>query len=239
MSFSVKPSGIYINNCYYFEMNKNFITLCSSTYERIKHDIIFGVLAPGVKLKLETLKNQYSASVPTLRETLNRLTADGFVYAPEQRGFFVNTVSQNDMIEIANLRILLECHALQLSIENGDTDWEGELVAAYHKLSLVEKRMQNGDNLQKENWKRYDWEFHLALIRACSSKNLLSLHSTLYNKYLRYQMLVLTNRGSVAAAEHKEIFDAALDRDTAKATNTLKKHILEGLNHTVSAMWSS
>ena len=157
-------------------MNKNFITLGSSTYERIKHDIIFGVLAPGVKLKLETLKNQYSASVPTLRETLNRLTADGFVYAPEQRGFFVNTVSQNDMIEIANLRILLECHALQLSIENGDTDWEGELVAAYHKLSLVEKRMQNGDNLQKENWKRYDWEFHLALIRACSSKNLLSLH---------------------------------------------------------------
>ena len=51
----------------------------------IKSDIITGALRPGKKLKLDALKVQYSASVSTLRETLNRLASDGFVEVPEQR----------------------------------------------------------------------------------------------------------------------------------------------------------
>ena len=218
------------------DMNKAANTVRTSTYERIKRDIIFGVLAPGTKLKLDRLKSEYETSVPTLREALNRLSADGFVQSPEQRGFLVTPVSAEDLVEIANLRILLECHALQQSIEAGDTDWEADLVAAYHRLNLIEKRMQNGENSQKELWKRYDWEFHLASIKACSSQNLLSLHSTIYNKYLRYQMLVLTYRGEAAIDEHHEIFNAVLERDKKRSVAKLKTHIKEGLTHTLAAM---
>ena len=218
------------------DMNKAANTVRTSTYERIKRDIIFGVLAPGTKLKLDRLKSEYETSVPTLREALNRLSADGFVQSPEQRGFLVTPVSAEDLVEIANLRILLECHALEQSIEAGDTDWEADLVAAYHRLNLIEKRMQNGENSQKELWKRYDWEFHLASIKACSSQNLLSLHSTIYDKYLRYQMLVLTYRGEAAMDEHHEIFNAVLERDKKRAVAKLKTHIKEGLTHTLAAM---
>jgi DNA-binding GntR family transcriptional regulator len=218
------------------DMNKAANTVRTSTYERIKRDIIFGVLAPGTKLKLDRLKSEYETSVPTLREALNRLSADGFVQSPEQRGFLVTPVSAEDLVEIANLRILLECHALEQSIEAGDTDWEADLVAAYHRLNLIEKRMQNGENSQKELWKRYDWEFHLASIKACSSQNLLSLHSTIYDKYLRYQMLVLTYRGEAAIDEHHEIFNAVLERDKKRAVAKLKTHIKEGLTHTLAAM---
>ena len=49
-------------------------------------------------------------------------------------------VSQRDLIEIAKLRVLLECHALKTSVESGDDDWEGNLVAAHHKLQLMEKK---------------------------------------------------------------------------------------------------
>ena len=211
-------------------------TVGHSTYERIKHDIIFGNLAPGTKLKLDGLKTVYAASVSTLRETLNRLASDGFVSAEEQRGFFVTPVSKDDLSEIANLRILLECHALRESVENGDTDWEGDLVAAHHKLRLMERRMKSGDETEKELWKRYDWEFHLALIRACNSKNMLELHAVLFWKYLRYQMLVLTYRGDEAAQEHKDIFDAALARDSEAAARRLEEHITNGLVHTLDAM---
>ena len=88
-------------------MTKIINTVGSSTYERIKKDIIFGNLAPGSKLKLDGLKEQYDASVSTLRETLNRLSSDGFVEAAEQRGFFVRSVSREDLAEIANLRLSL------------------------------------------------------------------------------------------------------------------------------------
>lgn len=217
-------------------MTKQLSTVGTSTYERLKRDIIFGVQKPGTKLKLDGLKTQYDASVSTLREILNRLASDGFVAAEKQRGFFVTPVSKEDLQEIANLRVLLECHAMRKSIENGDTDWEGELVAAHHKLHRMEARMQAGDETQKEGWKRYDWEFHLALIRACNSQNLLSLHSTIYDKYLRYQMLVLTFRGEEAAAEHKGMLDAALARDPNTATRILEDHIRKGLTHTLKAM---
>ncbi|MCA0905447.1 GntR family transcriptional regulator [Ruegeria marisrubri] len=217
-------------------MAKQPSTIGASTYQNIKRDIIFGELQPGSKLKLDALKERYSASLSTLRETLNRLASDGFVEAPEQRGFLVTPVSREDLTEISELRVLLECHALELSIENGDTDWEGNLVAAHHKLHLMEQRLLKGDDSEKETWKRYDSEFHQAMIAACNSKNLLSLHSIIYDKYLRYQMLVLTYRGEVAAKEHKHMFDAALARDADTAKKLLEDHIRNGLTHTLEAM---
>ncbi len=216
-------------------MQKQLNTVGSNTYDSLKHDIIFGQLEPGSKLKLGVLKDQYAASVSTLRETLNRLASEGFVLAEEQRGFFVSPVSKEDLIEIANMRILLEGHALKESIENGDAEWEGNLVAAYHKLSLMEEPMLSGDESQKETWKRYDWEFHQAMIQACNSKTLLSLHSIIFDKYLRYQMQVLTFRGSSAATEHKNMLDAALARDTQRAREILETHVLKGLQHSMSA----
>ncbi len=216
-------------------MAKQTSTIGASTYQRIKRDIIFGELEPGTKLKLEALKERYSASLSTLRETLNRLASDGFVEAPEQRGFFVTPVSREDLLEIAELRSLIECHALELSIKNGDTDWEGDLVAAHHKLHLLEQKLLKGDDAEKETWKRYDFEFHQALIAACNSKNLMSVHAIVFDKYLRYQMLVLTYRGEVAANEHKAMFDAALRRDTDTATSILRQHIQNGLDHALDA----
>ena len=212
---------------------KNINTVGSTIYQNIKKDIIFGKLAPSSKLKLDKMKLNYPASMSTLRETLNRLSSEGFVLAEEQRGFFVAPVTHEDLKEIADLRILLECHALKLSVENGNTDWEGNLVAAHHKLHLLEKEMLSGNTANKEEWKRYDWEFHLALISECGSKNLITLHSLLYDKYLRYQMLVLTYRGGEAVQEHKDIFEAALQRNATLATKVLKQHIIKGLEHTL------
>ena len=211
-------------------------TLGSSVYQHIKRDIIFGALEPGAKLKLEGLRKRYGASLSTLRETLSRLASEGFVNAPEQRGFFVSPVSKEDLIEIANLRVLLECYALRASFEHGDTEWEGNLVAAHHKLHRMEKQMLAGDESEKELWKRYDWEFHLAMIQACQSNNLLSLHSILYDKYLRYQMLVLTYRGEEAVFEHKAMFEAALERDVERGVQMLDVHIRRGLEHTLMAI---
>lgn len=217
-------------------MTRSAVTVGSSTYERIRHDIIFGELAPGSKLKLDALKERYKASVSTLRETLNRLASEGFVDAAEQRGFFVHPVSSDDLIEVANLRILLECSALESSIPAGDAEWEGNVVAAHHKLHLIEKKMQAGDHSETELWKRYDWEFHQALVAACNSRNLLSLHATIFDKYLRYQMLILTYRGAIAANEHRLMLDAALARDVSATKTLLKTHIQSGLEHTLTAM---
>lgn len=210
----------------------------SMLYARLKQDIIFGRLAPGAKLKLDDLKNTYAASISTLREALNRLASDGFVSARRQRGFIVAPVSRSDLTEIANLRILLECTALEASLQSGDTEWEAELVGTYHKLRLTEERMMSGDTEVKEVWKRFDWEFHKTMIQCCRNRNLLALHSTIFEKYLRYQMLVLTFRGRAAADEHKAMLDAALDRNIQKTQEILTAHVLGGFENSISAFTS-
>lgn len=202
-----------------------------STYAAIRKDIIFGQLEPDEKLKLEALKTRYGTSVSTLREMLNRLSSEGFVIAREQRGFFVAPVSPADMREIADLRILIEGHALEKSINNGDTEWEGQIVAAHHKLQRTEQMMLAGDESVKETWKRYDWGFHQTLIQACNSRTLMDIHATVFDKYLRYQLRVLTFRGEIAAREHRQLLEASLDRDTGKALKILRQHIEGGMEH--------
>lgn len=210
-------------------------TIGDSTYHRIKTDIIFGQLAPGEKLKLEGLRGRYGASVSTLREILNRLTSEGLVVAEGQRGFEVAPVSPENLKEISALRQLLESNALELSFAAGSVEWEATVVAAHHKLHLIERKMMAGDRSVTEQWKRYDWEFHQALISACGSQVLLEAHAGVFDKYLRYQMISLTFRGQIAADEHRELADAALAHDAAAAQTILKRHIQGGVEHCLAA----
>ena len=205
------------------------------TYRRMRTDIIFGRLAPGQKLKLEAMKEAYGTSISTLRELLNRLSAEGLIVAEGLRGFEVPPVSGPNLREIAAMRQLLECHALQQSFAAGDMEWEGRIVAAHHKLSSVEKRMQNSDRSEVEMWKQYDWQFHQALISACGSRVLMETHGAVFDKYLRYQMLAMSNRGEIAIREHKMLLDCALERDAATACKTLAAHIDGGVEHTLAS----
>lgn len=204
-------------------------TIGDSAYRSIRKDIIFGQLRPSEKLRLEPLRKRYNVSVTTLREILNRLTSDGLVVAEGQKGFEVASVSDANLWEIAELRLLVEGHAVARSFEKGDLDWESQVVAAHHKLNRLEDRMIAGDMSAREDWKRADWGFHRALITGCGSKTLMDLHSELFDKYLRYQMLTLAFRGEHAAREHAELLEAAFARDARKAKEVLGIHILGGV----------
>ncbi|WP_332682335.1 GntR family transcriptional regulator [Bosea sp. (in: a-proteobacteria)] len=202
-------------------------------YRRIRADIVFGRLPPGQKLKLEVLREAYEASVSTLRELLNRLASEGLIAAEGQKGFMVAPVSATNLREIAAMRLLLEGHALAQSFAAGDMEWEGRVVAAHHKLAQMERRMLDQDRADAELWKRYDWEFHHALISACGSQVLLDTHAAIYDKYLRYQMVAVIFRGQIAAEEHQILLECALARDMARATAVLDVHVNACVEHTL------
>ena len=120
------------------------------------------------------------------------------------------------------------------SFAAGDMDWEGRVVSAHHKLASMERRMSEGDRSQAELWKRYDWEFHQALISACGSRVLMDTHAGVFDKYLRYQMIALSYRGDIASNEHAELLDCALKRDAARACEVLTRHVAGGVEHALA-----
>lgn len=204
-------------------------------YQRIRGDILFGRLAPGAKLKLDQLKAQYDISVSTLREILNRLTSERFVLAEGQRGFEVSPISRQDLKEVAALRQLIEAHAIENAFAAGDVEWEARVVAAHHKLASMEDKMNSGDRGETELWKRYDWQFHQTLISACGSQTMMETHASVFDKYLRYQIMALGFRGDVGMREHRMLLDCALARDARKAREVLAVHIAGGVEAALAA----
>jgi DNA-binding GntR family transcriptional regulator len=206
-------------------------TIGESAYRRIRSDIIFGVLAPGQKLRLERVSESYGMSIPTLRELLNRMCAENLIVAEGQRGFEVAPVSAEDFRQVAELRLLLENHALEQSYSAGDLDSEGRVVSAHHKLGVMEKRMLAGQRQDQELWKQCDWDFHHSLISACGSDVLLAAHAAAYDRYLRYQMIAVVFRGEIAAREHQALLETALARDWKRAQSIMVSHIRGCVEH--------
>ena len=212
-------------------MENIHLSVTENIFEKIKYDIVLGVLKPNQKLKLNLLQKEYNVSISILREVLNRLCGDGFIIYKVQKGFFVSPISKEDLHEIANLRIILETHALEISIKNKDYEWEAELLGAYHKLNHAENELEKNNLNAKSLWTKYDAEFHQMLIKKCNSKNLIQIHGVIFDKYHRYQLLVLNYRGKESIKEHKKLLDYALTDDVQKAQKVLKDHIKKGVHH--------
>jgi DNA-binding GntR family transcriptional regulator len=210
-------------------------TVGEKAWLRLREDIVSGRLGPGQRLRLEVLRGEYGFGISTLREVLNRLATEGLVRAEGQRGFEVAPISRHDLREIADLRLLVETHAMAASFRNGGIEWEARVVAAYHRLAAMEARMEGGDASATDQWKRYDWEFHQALIAACGSVALMQLHGLVFDKYLRYQRLALSFRRKVAAGEHRALLDHALRRDVPAARRLLKLHLEGGVAHALAS----
>jgi len=208
-------------------------TIGEDGYRRIRTDIVLNRFKPEQKLKLEALKEAYGISVSTLREILCRLSAEGLVIAEGRRGFEVAPASIGNLRELADLRILLESHAIEQSFANADVEWEGRVVAAHHKLAQTERKLHDRSE-DAERWKRYDSEFHRALISNCGSRTLMEAHAAAFDKYFRYQMIVLDYRGDEPIHQHETLLQCALKRNVALAKQTLFDHVTNCVEHAVS-----
>jgi DNA-binding GntR family transcriptional regulator len=212
----------------------NTETAGEKAYRLIRRDILFGRLEPSQRLRLDDLRESYGISISTLREVLNRLTAEGLIFAESARGFEVASVSPANLRELASLRLLLESHALQQSFTAGDMEWEGRVVAAHHKLATMESRMLSGDRAAHELLKRYDLEFHHALLSACGSNVMLDAHAAVFDKYHRYLVIALVFRGELSAREHRQLLECALKRDFQTARKVLSQHINDCVAYTLT-----
>jgi DNA-binding GntR family transcriptional regulator len=213
--------------------NDSADSISETVFRQLRQDIILGVLPPATKIKLEQARQRYSISISSLREILYRLTAENLVVAEGQRGFEVSPVSRQELLELADLRILLECHAIGLSFAAGDLEWEGRVVAAHHRLAAVERRLLSGDASRTIDWVRYDWEFHQAIVSACNSASLMQSLSSVFDRFLRYHMLAQSFRGQAVVDDHQLQFELALKRDVGAAREVLRRHVQSGVEHIV------
>ncbi|ALA17674.1 MULTISPECIES: GntR family transcriptional regulator [Chelatococcus] len=212
-------------------------TNAEKAYRLIREDIVSGELRPGLKLKIEMLRDRYGIGAGPLREALARLSGDHLVTLFGQRGFVVAEMSVEDAREIGNLRKMLEAEALSESIPAGDRAWEERVITTYHRLERLELSANQGvDHLAE--WERLNHAFHEALVSACPSAWLLRLRAMMFKHHERYRRLsrVRTVLTRDIHLEHRALLDSALERDTARAVDTIRTHVQRTTDAVIAAL---
>ena len=192
----------------------------SRAYNALRSQIITTEIPPGERLKVETLKGALNIGASPIREALSLLTSDQLVDRLDRRGFRAAPVGSDQFSEILMLRCALEDLALAQSLAKGDSDWEENLVLAHHRLSRA-------DRTDARSYEDIHKAFHMALLEACGSPILMRFCSQLYDLNIRYRHLA--NKADSygkrdIAQEHEDILNAAVDRDLAKTSETLRSH---------------
>ncbi|MGO4339686.1 FCD domain-containing protein [Labrys sp. KB_33_2] len=215
-------------------------TLAERAYRILREEIVSGALPPGLKLRIEMLRDRYACGAGPLREALSRLVGDHLVVMIGQRGFVVAQTSVAEAVEIGNMRKMLEAEALSLSIMAGDDAWEERIITTYHRLEQVEKRSTSTE-VDLAEWERRNQAFHEALVARCQSVWLLRMRQMIFKHHERYRRMsrMTTARTRDVHLEHKALRDFALDRNVDGAVETMRNHIQRTTDAVIAALTDS
>lgn len=202
-------------------------------YWDLRNRLITCGFEPGLRLKPETLREDYQCAASTIREVLLRLSADQLVELRDQRGFRTPVASRRQLEELTEIRILVEGEGARLSLLNGGLEWEANLSAAHHKLAHVENTMRGATDLTQfiQVWSACEWQFHLALISACGSAIMIDLYRDVYDRH-RQQLMMVTRQFGYRRdniSEHRAILEAALAHKQDECISLIGSHLRLGL----------
>ena len=189
-------------------------------YNKLRGLILTGELAPGAKLKIESLRGILGVGASPIREALSLLTSDQLVVRQDQRGFRTAETSQENFQEILTLRCSLESMALRLSTENMTDERAEELLVVHHRMTRVQGGPTDAFEARHKN-------FHMALISNCNSPLLLRFCSQLYDLNIRYRFIAGRSTGYEGRKvddEHQQILQAVLDHNSEQADTLLVSH---------------
>jgi DNA-binding GntR family transcriptional regulator len=221
------PSEISINLAAPEGEVRGHRTLASAIFSRLRDDIVTCRIEPGDKLVVSAISARFDVSLAAVREALSRLVAAGLVVAEDQRGFRASPLSIDDLMDLTNTRIEIECLALRRSITAGGEEWRSKVAIAWNTLQAVPRMSEHETGLHNPAWSAMHARFHAALVCSCGLKWLMQFRDTLYEQSERYRQMAVAIEPEARDidAEHRAIVEATLAGDADAATADLARHI--------------
>ena len=196
--------------------------LRESVFEVLLLAIVRGEMKPGNWSNHKLLAEQLHVSVTPLREALQDLAACGIIENQYNRGTIVRPFGPAQLLEIFQVRALLETEATRLACTRMD------------RSTLMELQSQTAELMAKEspNWASLvitsDDNLHSAIASSCGNLRL-------KEEIFRYRSLLTSIRRAVAdhrypfdmaLPEHLAIIEALLNHQPDAAAKAMTRHIL-------------
>lgn len=186
--------------------------------EGLRDAILAGSIGEGTQLRQDQLAEQFGTSRIPVREALRQLEAEGLVKIEPNKGAIVTSLSIDDVLEMLDIRIALECHALRLAIpEMVDEDFD---LAA----GILDSYNREPDPV---HWGKMNWQFHWAIYAPCHKPRLLSMIEANYghvNRFVRAQVSRAAGKDR-PQQEHEQLLAFCRQAAVEDAIALLASHI--------------
>ena len=180
--------------------------------------ILSGAYEPGTPLRQDEIAERFGTSRIPVREALRQLESEGLVTFQPNRSVIVKGLSLDDVIEMLEIRIALECRALKLAIPN----------MAVEDFEAAEAILKAYDESQDQAaWGEMNWRFHWTLYVPCHRAKLLAMIEANYghvSRYTRRQVSSATGK-TTPQHDHVKLLELCREGNVDAATSLLEKHI--------------
>ena len=208
--------------------------LVDTAADAIRRMIFTEELVPGSRIRELQLCRRLSVSRTPVRAALVALSKEGLVDLVARRGAFVHAYSDRELVEVYQIRAVLDGLAAELAVANAapealrliETTIEEE-EREYRRIAAGTSEARLGPR-ESYALAMHDLRFHRAVLQAAGNQQLLFLmdgghvmHKSLF-VMLKYP---LVKRVEVRIEEHRQFLSALRDRDADRARSLARAHV--------------
>jgi DNA-binding GntR family transcriptional regulator len=191
----------------------------------LKREIMDGRLAPGTCISIGELAARWDVSSTPVRDAIRRLESKGFIKVNPRRGVYVAQMDAATFRNVFELRIALECQAVESATRNAPVEAIEHAIEEYRDAQR--HFQQSGDrSLMAER----DYTVHDLLMRFCTNDKLVQIMRELRDLIDWAQATIVSRRPDaydITINEHLQVLEAMYARDVSRARTAIRDH-LEG-----------
>ncbi|RAI01667.1 GntR family transcriptional regulator [Acuticoccus sediminis] len=201
-------------------------------YETIRKLLVEFRLRPEERINEVQLSRTLGLSRTPIREALNRLASEGFVELSPNRGFHVRPLSTEGLLDLYELRSIVECAAFQLMCKRADPEDLADFGDFWASVR-DDYRDRDPDEILE-----LDETFHMMLAELSGNqeipKQLSAINARI--RFIRRIQIEHVTHDTGQVLQHDAIVDAAMKRDVEAGTAALRSHIEITVSATQQAM---
>lgn len=195
--------------------------------EILKLRLVSGDLAPGQIYSASSLATELGVSNSPVREAMLTLVNQGLMETVRNRGFRVVPLSQRELRNIYDLRVLIEIPSMARLAEMAEAVRARESEFA----AIADTIVSSAKIADIVRYLEADRAFHIGLLELLQNEQLVSIVGNLRDQSRHYGLKALSDRGILvhSAEEHQPILKAIVDGDARLTTKLMINH----MNHLI------
>ena len=203
---------------------------------QLKREIMSGDLAPGQRVTIDEIAERLQVSTMPVRDAVRRLDGLGFLKVAPRRGVFVEEFDQTRFRNTMQIRIALECLAVELATTKIPLEEMADAKGRYQRGGEHFERTGDLSCLAE-----CDNLIHDLIISYSGNPLLIDINRQLQDLIIWAHQIVARYRPDAlidALSEHLQILDVLIERDVAATQSALRSHLLSTMESTLCA-WDS